>query len=58
MIQQAMPNAPWQENFCKNVLQDDGKNSDNTILHRYKSYIGFFVYLEITAIYIRELKTC
>lgn len=54
MIQQAMPNAPWQENFCKNVLKDDGKNSDNTILHRYKSYIGFFVYLEITAIYIRD----
>lgn len=58
MTQPLMLNAHWQEIFCKNILKDDGKNGDNTILDRYKRYVGFFVYLEIIATYIRELKTC
>lgn len=53
-----MPNAHWQENLYKDVIKDDGKNGDNTIIERYIFYIGFFIYLEIIAIYIQELKTC
>lgn len=52
-----MPNARWQENLYKNVIKDDGKNGDNTIIGRCVFYIGF-LYLEIIAIYIKELKTC
>lgn len=58
MIQPLRPSTHWQENFYKNVLEDDDRNADGTILDRCKRYIGFFVYLEIIAIYIRELKTC
>lgn len=53
-----MPNAHWQENLYKDVIKDDGKNGDNTIIERCIFYIGFFIYLEIIAIYIQELKTC
>lgn len=52
-----MPNAHWQENLYKNVIKDDGKNG-NTILERYIFYFGFSIYLEIIAIYMKELKTC
>ena len=53
-----MPNAHWQENLYKDVIKDDVKNGDNTIIERCIFYIGFFIYLEIIAIYIQELKTC
>ena len=37
-----MPNAHWQENLYKDVIKDDGKNGDNTIIERCIFYIGFF----------------
>lgn len=45
-----------RENFCKNVLKDEGKPSDDTVLGRYGPRAGFFVRPAITAICIRDMN--
>lgn len=44
------------ESICTNVLQDDEKHGDDTILDRYKKCYWIFCISKIIAIYVRELK--